>query len=66
MEKINKMLLKNGCGICGGKMIKIRPSYPKGEARVVCPTCLADKMENINKISNIKDIQEWGYGYQEK
>jgi hypothetical protein len=39
------------CGLCGGYLSIIRGRYPKSDNRVVCPTCLADRMENINEIS---------------
>lgn len=41
-----------GCGICGGPMVSIRPHVPKGERRVVCPTCLADRMDLIRETSD--------------
>ena len=38
-----------GCGICGGPMVSIRPNVPKGPRRVVCPTCLADRIDLIRQ-----------------
>ena len=44
------------CGICGGKLVKIRGRYPKEPKREVCPTCLQERLEQIN------DISSSGYG----
>ena len=41
-----------GCGICGGTMVEIRGRYPKQENRKVCPTCLAERMDQIREVSN--------------
>jgi len=41
-----------GCGICGGKLVQIRGKYPGDEKREVCPTCLQERMDQINEISN--------------
>ena len=41
-----------GCGICGGSMVSIRPNIPKGDRRIVCPTCLADRMDLIQETSD--------------
>ena len=35
------------CGICGGIMVLIRGMYPKQDKREVCPTCLAEKLDQI-------------------
>lgn len=35
-----------GCPACGGRMAQARPRYPRGEPRTVCPTCLADRIDN--------------------
>lgn len=41
-----------GCGICGGFQISIRGSVPGADSRIVCPTCLADRMEQIHQTSS--------------
>jgi hypothetical protein len=40
------------CGICGGAMVEIRGRYPKQENRKVCPTCLAERMDQIREVSS--------------
>lgn len=35
----------NGCGICGCFLVTIRPRFPGGEPRDVCPTCLQARIE---------------------
>ncbi len=41
------------CGICGGATVTIRPRVPmEGEPRLVCPTCLADRIDQIRTISD--------------
>ncbi len=39
------------CGICGGATVTIRPRVPMEGPRLVCPTCLADRMDDIQEIS---------------
>lgn len=34
-----------GCGICGCFLVTIRPRFPGGESREVCPTCLQARIE---------------------
>lgn len=41
----------SGCPICGGRLALIRGRYPKDEKRNVCPTCLQEKIEDINDIT---------------
>ena len=36
------------CGMCGCRMVTIRGRYPGEDNRVVCPTCLADRMARIH------------------
>ncbi len=40
------------CGICGGATVTIRPRVPREGPRLVCPTCLADRMDQIREISD--------------
>lgn len=42
----------SGCNVCGGKLVTIRPRYPKGEPREVCPVCLQDRIEMVRDILN--------------
>ena len=54
-QKLNEVLpeLKpDQCGICGGKKVEIRGKYPKDAKRTVCPTCMQERLEQINDISN--------------
>lgn len=41
-----------GCGVCGSKTVKIRGRHPGDNAREVCPTCLAERMDMINEMSS--------------
>lgn len=41
-----------GCDVCGGKRVTIRGRHPGCEDRVVCPTCLADRIEVAIHILN--------------
>lgn len=45
------------CGICGGEMVEIRGRYPENHlrrdrTRIVCPTCLAERMDQIREIAS--------------
>ena len=40
------------CGICGGACVEIRPRMVKGDRRLVCPTCLADRMDLIRQTAD--------------
>lgn len=40
------------CGICGGAMLEIRSRYPGQPQRQVCPTCLADIVDQIRDITS--------------
>ena len=46
------MRIGHGCAVCGATMLFIRGRFPKEPEREVCPTCLAEKMEQIKEISN--------------
>lgn len=35
------------CSICGGRMVFIRGRHPGMDNRVVCPTCMAEKLDDI-------------------
>ncbi len=48
------------CGICGGQMVNIRGRYPQDEKREVCPTCLAERMDQIREVSS----PDYGKSYQ--
>lgn len=41
-----------GCGVCGGKMVMIRSRWPGSEDRRVCPTCLAERMDDIRELTS--------------
>jgi len=56
------MMTGSSCPVCGGDMVFIRGKHPNSPKRIVCPTCLADKIDTIREISNPND----GYGKQEK
>jgi len=40
------------CGICGGACVTIRGRFPMSDKRVVCPTCLADRLALIHELSS--------------
>ena len=50
------------CPICGGKLVKIRGKYPGDKRREVCPTCLQERMDQINEISS----RDYGVAYKKK
>jgi len=52
--------LKGSCGICGGSMVEIRGRYPREIKRIVCPTCLAERMDNIRELCD----PDYGKSYQ--
>jgi len=41
-----------GCPVCGCKLVTIRGKHPGDPKRVVCPTCLADRMDTIRDMSD--------------
>lgn len=43
---------KGQCGSCGGNTVEIRGRYPGHEKRIVCPTCLKERMESISDIAS--------------
>ena len=55
------MEIKVSCGICGGKMVLIRGRYPNQVSRCVCPTCLAERMDNIREVAD----PDYGRAYTE-
>lgn len=40
------------CGVCGGLMVLIRGRHPGDYKREVCPTCLADRMDQIRLLAD--------------
>lgn len=54
-ETLSLMALQStdllGCKVCGGATVSIRGRYPGEVRRVVCPTCLADKLYDIHHMS---------------
>lgn len=40
------------CGICGGALVPIRGRFASDEPREVCPTCLAERLDQIRDISD--------------
>lgn len=43
---------ENRCNVCGGEMVLIRGRYPKEDKRYTCPTCVTERLEQINEISS--------------
>ena len=50
------------CGICGGSLVEIRGRYPNEPQRKVCPTCCAERLDQIKEISD----RNYGVAYTEK
>ena len=53
VNKINKFKpidFSINCSKCGYNLVEIRGRYPGKEKRMVCPCCLADKVELIEEI----------------
>lgn len=48
------------CDICGGKMVYIRGRHPGMDNRIVCPTCMAEMLDDIK--SRLRD--DYGKAYQ--
>lgn len=40
-----------GCPVCGGSEVSIRGRYPGAANRLVCPTCMADRLEQIAELA---------------
>jgi len=40
------------CGCCGSKRIAIRGRHPNEPKRVICPTCTAERLDDIHKQSD--------------
>lgn len=51
-EKSYESAEGNRCGICGGVTTEIRGRHPKDDKRNVCPTCCAERLDQINEISS--------------
>jgi hypothetical protein len=49
-----------GCGMCGGKLVEIRGRHPQEKSRQVCPTCLAERMDQMRNIS----AADYGMAYE--
>ena len=47
-----RLELSRGCYCCGGKVVSVRGRYPKMPDRIVCPTCMAEKLDRIREISD--------------
>jgi len=39
-----------GCAVCGGKTVSIRGRRPGDEQREVCPTCLAETLDDLRAV----------------
>ena len=40
------------CAVCAGQLVIIRGRTPQEEMREVCPTCLADRMDQIRQLTD--------------
>lgn len=43
---------EESCGICGEKTVYVRGRYPGNDNRKVCPTCLQERLDQIEIIAN--------------
>ncbi len=50
------------CNVCAGKLVEIRGKHPKDPKRIVCPTCIQERLEMINEIS----AYDYGVAYMDK
>lgn len=48
----NRNMNTETCAICGWKLVEARGKYPGYPTRLVCPTCLASRMDDIWDISH--------------
>ena len=62
MNRIDKTteVEASGCDICGGRMVYIRGRYPGMDNRIVCPTCMAETLDDIK--GRLRD--DYGKAYQ--
>ena len=62
--ELNRMQGKTNtaCQTCGAKTTMIRGKYPHEDKREVCPTCLAERMDQIKDISD----KDYGKAWQDK
>ena len=37
------------CNICGGRMVSIRGRHPGMDNRIVCPTCIAEVLDDLKE-----------------
>lgn len=51
-KKMSERLIRNNCNMCGGGLVQIRGRYPQEPQRRVCPTCLMERMEQIQNIAS--------------
>ena len=51
-----------GCSICGSKMVYIRGKHPGDDRRIVCPTCLAERMDIIRQVVD----DDYGKAFEDK
>jgi len=48
------------CDSCGGRMVYIRGRHPGMDNRIVCPTCMAETLDDIK--GRLRD--DYGKAYQ--
>jgi len=41
-----------GCNVCGNSLVEIRGRFPGDPKRKVCPTCVYERLEQINELSS--------------
>lgn len=58
-QALAKMLPLLGCGVCGGKMVEIRGRHPEDKPRQVCPTCPAERIDDLLDIHARVESVSW-------
>lgn len=53
-----KLQILHGCNVCGGDLVQIRARSPHGEKRIVCPTCLQEKLDEIESTIHIGCVKD--------
>jgi len=55
-----RFTVNDSCPVCGASRVWVRGRHPHDEKRKVCPTCLAERMDQIREMSD----SNYGRSYQ--
>ena len=58
IKSINERLGLLRCDVCRSDLCRVRAKYPKGEPRIICPTCCIETLESIT--DNLKGTEQVG------